>query len=176
MTAPAVEKSGLYEQLAAIEHERWSDWQKYVHGLCEKQDDGSLVIPADQVAKWGRQIATDYDDLTEDEKDSDREQVDRYWPLVSRETEEQPITAAADEPSGSYIEARVTARNDGDLARFIQLCKTIEHLGQVGASRDIRVPVDGDGSADLRFDFGDTDTGQVELPDIDSEIVIGIGE
>ena len=79
-------ESGLYERLAAIEHERWSDWQRYVHSLCKKQDDGSLVIPAEQVAKWEQQIATLYEELTEAEKDSDREQVDRYWPLVSSDT------------------------------------------------------------------------------------------
>lgn len=76
-------ESGLYEKLAAIEHERWSDWQRYVHSLCTRQDDGSLVIPAELVAQWERQIKTDYADLSEAEKDSDREQVDRYWPLVS---------------------------------------------------------------------------------------------
>lgn len=83
-----------------------------------------------------------------------------------------------DDPAeeGDYVDVRVTARNASDLAAFIQLCKTIENLGKIGASRDIRVLVDGDGSADLRFDFGDTDTDAVELPDIDDEIVIGIGE
>lgn len=70
----------------------------------------------------------------------------------------------AEEDTRSYIEVKVTAPDDTDLAAFIQLCKTIEHLGSVGASRDIRVPVDGDGSARLRFDFGDTDVRQGRSP------------
>jgi hypothetical protein len=73
----------LYEQLAAIEHERWADWQRYLHSKCERNPDGSLTIPAGLVAHWERQIATPYAELSERERDSDREQVDRYWSLIS---------------------------------------------------------------------------------------------
>jgi hypothetical protein len=82
----------LIEQLAAIEHERWADWQRYLHSKCERADtwdDGSLVIgggglviPAELVEHWERQIATPYAELTEAEKESDREQVRRYLHLV----------------------------------------------------------------------------------------------
>lgn len=72
----------LIEQLAAIEHQRWADWQDYLHRVCEPQRDGSLVIPAMFVARWERQIATPYADLTEREKESDREQVRRYLHLI----------------------------------------------------------------------------------------------
>lgn len=75
--------SDLREKLAAIEHERWSSWQRYVHDRGNRQADGSLVLSADDVVRWDRQMTTDYADLTEAEKDSDREQVDRYWHLVS---------------------------------------------------------------------------------------------
>jgi hypothetical protein len=72
----------LYEKLAAIEHERWSDWQKYVHSVCNPDDIGNLIIPFGLVDHWERQIRTPYAKLSEKEKDSDREQVDRYWHLV----------------------------------------------------------------------------------------------
>jgi uncharacterized protein with von Willebrand factor type A (vWA) domain len=72
----------LYEQLAAIEHERWTDWQRYMHSLCVQNPDGSLTIPASLVERWEKQIATPYADLSEQEKQSDREQVDRYWKLI----------------------------------------------------------------------------------------------
>lgn len=68
----------LREKLADIEHQRWSDWQKYVHSKCSQNKDGSLTIPVSLVSRWGCQIETDYKDLSEKEKDSDREQVDRY--------------------------------------------------------------------------------------------------
>lgn len=75
----------LFEQLANIEHQRWADWQKYMHSLCEKKEDGSLIISASNVKHWTRQINTDYKDLTNKEKDSDRGQVVRYWDLINKE-------------------------------------------------------------------------------------------
>jgi hypothetical protein len=72
----------LTEQLAAAEHARWTHWQRYVHSKAERLPDGSLVLPADLVAHWERQMATDYAQLTEQEKESDRDQVRKYLPLI----------------------------------------------------------------------------------------------
>lgn len=74
----------LREKLASIEHIRWADWQKYLHSVCIKESNGDLTISAKSVKHWERQIATDYKDLTEKEKDSDREQVDRYFYLIQK--------------------------------------------------------------------------------------------
>ncbi|HEY6815235.1 MAG TPA: hypothetical protein VI168_06820 [Croceibacterium sp.] len=74
----------LLEDLAAIEHERWSHWQAHLHARAERRADGSLVIPAELVARWERQIATPYAQLSEPEKDMDREQVRRYLALIAR--------------------------------------------------------------------------------------------
>ncbi len=73
----------LIEKLAAIEHARWARWQGYMHSQCVKNDDGSLTIPAELVERWQRQIDTPYLALTEKEKESDREQVDTYLPVIS---------------------------------------------------------------------------------------------
>lgn len=69
----------LRETLAAIEHERWSSWQQYVHTIGYRQDDGSVLLPVKLVAHWERQIDTPYADLTAVEQASDLEQVDCYW-------------------------------------------------------------------------------------------------
>jgi hypothetical protein len=71
------------EQLADLEHARWAHWQRYLHDHAERTDDGALVIAADMVERWERQIETPYADLPEEEKESDREQVRRYIPLVA---------------------------------------------------------------------------------------------
>ena len=75
-------RNALVDRLAAIEHERWSHWQRYMHGKATRQEDGALLIPAGLVARWEQQIATAYADLSAEEQESDREQVERYLPLI----------------------------------------------------------------------------------------------
>jgi hypothetical protein len=74
---------GLIEELAAIEHERWSHWQRYMHSKGTRQSDGSLVIPVGLVERWERQMETPYAKLSPREKESDQEQVRKYLPTVS---------------------------------------------------------------------------------------------
>ena len=76
------DRSGV-EVEAAVEHDRWSHWQRYLHAQCEPREDGSLVIPSELVARWARQMTTHYEDLSEEEKESDREQVRIRWAAVS---------------------------------------------------------------------------------------------
>lgn len=73
---------GLLDCLADIEHARWAKWQRYLHGKGKKQADGSLIIPAELVARWERQIETPYVQLSEEEKESDREQVREYVNVI----------------------------------------------------------------------------------------------
>lgn len=63
------------EKLAKIEHERWSHWQQYLHSQCIKNDNGSLTIPHELVLKWEKQLSTIYEELSDKEKESDRELV-----------------------------------------------------------------------------------------------------
>lgn len=70
------------DRLASIEHERWAHWQLYMHSQAKRQNDGSLVIPPDLVARWSRQIDTPYEALTSEERESDRDQVRRYLPTI----------------------------------------------------------------------------------------------
>lgn len=78
----------LIETLASIEHERWADWQKYVHSRCEhwgpvgSDETTELVIPHELVEQWECQILTPYAHLSEAEKQADRDQVARYWPVL----------------------------------------------------------------------------------------------
>lgn len=74
----------LVDQLAHIEHERWSHWQIYVHSNGLRQADGSLMIPSNLVGRWERQMSTSYADLSDEEKSSDRAQVQKYLPIILR--------------------------------------------------------------------------------------------
>ena len=80
--ADAFDRAELIEELAAIEHSRWAHWQRYVHESGSLAADGSLTIPNQLVSRWTAQIETPYSQLSESEKESDREQVRRYLPLL----------------------------------------------------------------------------------------------
>jgi hypothetical protein len=97
---PSIDKE-FREQLAAIEHERWADWQKWVHAqMTDEYTAGgklAFTIPIETVVRWQTQITTPYKKLSEKEKDSDREQVDRYLPLLTKLIESAVIEGKKDE-------------------------------------------------------------------------------
>ena len=74
----------VLEVIAAVAHERWSHWQRFLHAQCIENPDGSLTIPADDVVRWTRQMQTRYSDLTEAEKESDRQQAREYIDALRR--------------------------------------------------------------------------------------------
>jgi len=69
---------------AALCHEQWAGWMEYLF-LKSKQVDGCVIIPAWAVDRWRRQVATRYSDLSEDEKNSDRNEADRFLSLFNAE-------------------------------------------------------------------------------------------
>ena len=77
-----LEDDHLLEKLSAIEHDRWAHWQRYLHSKCERRPDGSLLIPAELADRWAAQFDTPYSELSELEKEGDREQVRRYLPVI----------------------------------------------------------------------------------------------
>ena len=77
----------LKESLADKQHDIWSHWMKYMFTQCDIERDafGDIVscsIPAEKVERWMRQMNTGYDDLTDKEKESDRNQVDKFMHLI----------------------------------------------------------------------------------------------
>jgi hypothetical protein len=65
-------KEKLIEKLADIEHQRWADWQRWVHANFKKEEigKGSWVwyMPYSLIEQWQRQIETPYSELSEKEK------------------------------------------------------------------------------------------------------------
>ncbi len=64
--------NAIREQLAALEHEQWAHWTRH---LLDN-------LPPENVARWRRQCATPYDQLSEAEKESDRAWADRVLAIV----------------------------------------------------------------------------------------------
>ena len=66
----------MMETLAAIEHERWSGWMKYLFSQCDiDRETGKLIIPTWACERWGEKIETPYAKLSEAERESDRAEV-----------------------------------------------------------------------------------------------------
>lgn len=72
----------MVEEIATAQHEIWSHWMKYLFQVSKKNEDGSVTIPADKVTRWVRQMNTPYSGLTEDEKESDREQAGKILEIL----------------------------------------------------------------------------------------------
>ena len=68
------DNEGLKEQLAEYAHKSWSGWIIYMFSKMERQSNGDWWIPKWAYERWTRQSNTPYKDLSEDEKDSDRDE------------------------------------------------------------------------------------------------------
>lgn len=71
-------KAQTVEAVADAQHEIWSHWMKYLF-TCGHNVDGNFIIPKDKVERWKRQMNTPYNELTEKEKDSDRDQAKKVF-------------------------------------------------------------------------------------------------
>jgi len=84
---------GPREALAALEHDQWAHWTKYMLDTLEPlvvatttQGRGVAVQAAlESIERWRRQIDTPYADLSESEKDSDREWADKVMTLLKEQ-------------------------------------------------------------------------------------------
>jgi len=65
----------MLNKIAAIQHQIWSHWMKYLFEVSIQNEDGTVTIPASKVNRWKRQMNTNYDDLLDSEKLSDIEQA-----------------------------------------------------------------------------------------------------
>ncbi len=81
----------LIEQLADKEHASWARWMRYLFNVCEAyfivDPDGftryeGVLIPPELVERWKQQIDTPYAELSEQEKQSDRDEVAHILPII----------------------------------------------------------------------------------------------
>lgn len=77
-----MKKAELIEHLAEKEHASWSHWMDYLFSRCQQNADGSATIPTDLVVRWQAQAATPYAQLSEKEKQSDRNRVEKIIPII----------------------------------------------------------------------------------------------
>lgn len=70
------------EELADYAHEAWSGWMKYMFKKSENTPNGNVIMPKWAVDRWSRQMNTAYKDLSEEEKESDRDEADRMLKIM----------------------------------------------------------------------------------------------
>jgi hypothetical protein len=85
----------LIEQLAHYEHESWARWMQYLFSKCIRDEDDDYVIPRALVERWQRQADTPYAELSEQEKESDREEVRRILPIIQEMQMRENLTYSA---------------------------------------------------------------------------------
>ncbi len=76
------QKNNLRDNLADIQHKIWSHWMIYMFDQCVSCSNGDLLILTQDVERWRRQSKTEYQNLTDKEKKSDLDQVDKFWHLI----------------------------------------------------------------------------------------------
>ena len=127
----------ILEELADNEHNRWANWQKYVHSKCMKNEDGSLTIPKEYVEHWNYEINTKYKNLPENIKENDRNEVRQILKLLNvenliqenKELKENLKIATAMLTKGTYPEQN---KGDNDFCKqFIPKSKVKEKIEEL---------------------------------------------
>jgi hypothetical protein len=73
------------DEIADLCHQQWSLWMEHLFdktfkdldGLYDKEN-GNLIIPKRFVERWKRQMNTPYSELSEEEKESDRREAEKF--------------------------------------------------------------------------------------------------
>jgi hypothetical protein len=73
----------MRELVAELCHSQWSGWMDYLFSKCTINPDGSMNIPVWAVERWKHQAESSYQDLSEQEKNSDREEADKFLKLFA---------------------------------------------------------------------------------------------
>jgi len=80
------------EKLAALCHDQWVHWMSYLFSKCANELDdyvfsrtptGNKIILRSLVEHWQKQMQTPYAELSEKEKESDREQADKFLEVIN---------------------------------------------------------------------------------------------
>ena len=76
------ETAARRERIAAIQHEIWAHWMFHLITLSDFNSDGSLTIPVEKMARWRRQMAIPYSQLSESEQTSGLRQADKVLEVL----------------------------------------------------------------------------------------------
>jgi hypothetical protein len=148
--------SDLIERLADAEHASWARWMEYLFSTCIPGPYGTLILQPENIEHWRRQIETPYADLSEREKQSDRDEVAHIMPFIEAALAES--TARADRFAVEVSELRAAFIQHRTATHEVEpkFCKTCRESDAVlnrpadtrgaeilGAADEMAVAIDG---------------------------------
>lgn len=84
-----MDKEKLLEEFAQYSHDSWSKWMRYLFGKCTALKDGSFLISSNDAKRWIRQMRTEYMNLPENEKISDRSEGQKIINIFEKQDDKQ---------------------------------------------------------------------------------------
>jgi len=100
----------LTEKLSDYAHRAWSNWMKYVFLNCNLHFVGGipiLIMDSSKEERWKRQIETPYEQLSEEEKESDRIQAREISKIFKQYIKEKINVLDEDLNSILYYKSRL---------------------------------------------------------------------
>lgn len=73
----------LEELFAEQCHNQWTAWMIYLYSKSKMNNDGSMTISKESIDHWSKQMRTNYNDLTEKEKESDRIEARKFIEILN---------------------------------------------------------------------------------------------
>lgn len=101
--------AALREELAALCHDQWAGWMRYLFDQTITVGDDCEEIQTSDVKRWMRQIQTPYVELPDNEKESDRKEADKILAVLAATT---PDLATAARAAAREIQKMVTSAQD----------------------------------------------------------------
>ncbi len=123
----------MREELAELCHRQWVGWMKYLFSKSipykpgEIQNhEGAHIVPKWAVDRWQKQMNTPYNDLSEDEKESDRKEADKFlWAFVVQDPAH--MYRALQLMLGFIHDTPWYEVSDQDVQSWIEAAKELEH-------------------------------------------------
>jgi len=113
--------SELIERLADKEHAGWAHWMDYLFSKCLMNDRREVIIPLPLVERWRKQAEIPYTQLSEREKQSDRDEVAHILPIIDEYVRNETILAMLKElAQGEAV--RYASEVDGDILYDCPFC------------------------------------------------------
>lgn len=76
------DNKNLREELADVQHAIWAHWMQYMFSCGTFDEQGNWIMPWDKARRWQRQMDTPYAELTDKERESDRDQADKVLAVL----------------------------------------------------------------------------------------------